>query len=73
MEKDLRLGCFDSLFCSLGESGAGHAFARTAFFEVEQFTQTGAGHAGELDFGFFGRAGGFAAFEDVLLALGPDE
>jgi hypothetical protein len=33
MEKDLRLGYFESLSGSLGESGAGHAFAKAAFFE----------------------------------------
>jgi len=33
MEKDLRLGYFESLTGSLGESGAGHAFAKAAVFE----------------------------------------
>ena len=31
----------------------------------EQFTQAGTGHAGELDFGFFGSARGLAAFENI--------
>ncbi len=33
MGKDLRLGGFESLFGSLGVSGAGHAFAKAAFFD----------------------------------------
>src|SRR5438477_9790173 len=33
MGKDLRLGWFESLFGSWRQSGAGHAFAKAAFFE----------------------------------------
>jgi hypothetical protein len=32
----------------------------------KQFTQAGAGHTSELDFGFLGNARGFAPFEDIL-------
>lgn len=70
-ERNLRFGRVVRLFGSLRKAGAGHALAETAFLDERFLQMTNLlveEIISELDFGFFGNAGGFTAFKDVLLA-----